>query len=280
MHIITHRGLDADSHHTFTESSKEAFSFFLGHGFGLEFDVRLTKDTVPVISHDESLTRLTGSTQPLIKDLTAADFLSTPLPNGNTLTLEQLIALLESNAEKNSSTHALHLKHNNQSDEELSILKPHLERAAALSCIVFDLTPTAARILKKLVPQLQLAASVAHPYDVERYNRAVGGTLLSLDEVPQYRHVYDWVWLDEWDRTDIDGEKTLYNHEVIENMRSYGYKISVVSPELHATSPHLLGGESHQDAQDITTLQNRWHETLALKPDAICTDYPFLLMNK
>ena len=53
-----------------------------------------------------------------------------------------------------------------------------------------------------------------------------------------------------------------------------GYKIALVTPELHGTSPGLYGGESHKDAKDKETLFKRIKEILSLKPDAVCTDYP------
>ena len=44
MNVITHRGLNFSRPGYFLESSLEAFVDQLDNGFGLEFDVRLTKD--------------------------------------------------------------------------------------------------------------------------------------------------------------------------------------------------------------------------------------------
>lgn len=279
MKIITHRGLDAENHHNYTESSREAFQFFLDAGFGLEFDVQVTKDGVPVISHDLSLGRLTDSELPLISTQFLDEFLNSTLPNGHTLTLEDLIAMMQEAKNKTTSIHALHLKTLNQSNEQLNILLPFLNQLTNLSMMVFDVRPEVAKRIKNDVPSLSVAASVAHPYDVERYNDAVGGTLISIEKMSEHTDVYDWGWLDEWDRTGKDGRKSLYNADTFSFLRNLGYKLALVSPELHATSPKLLGGESHQDAANSETLRKRWAELVMLKPDAVCTDYPFYLSS-
>jgi glycerophosphoryl diester phosphodiesterase len=275
MNVITHRGLDSEHRNTYTESSKEAFAYFLEKGWGLEFDVRITKDGIPVISHDSSLSRLTGSNELAISDVSVDSFLNTPLLNGHTLTLPELISMMHSSIGTTKSIHALHLKHHNQTDEELDILLPYLSKITDLPIIVFDLKPSAARKIKECVPNLLLAASAAHTYDILRYNNAVGETLLSLEELKQNLDLYDWAWLDEWDRTDAHGaKKALYTKETISLLKELGIKSALVSPELHATSPKLLGGESHQDAATIEALTTRWQELFNLDADAICTDYP------
>lgn len=275
MKIITHRGLDYENNHSFTESSRGAFQFFLDKGFGLEFDVQITKDGVPVISHDSSLSRVAKHELPAIADQTVSEFLGTKLPNGNTLTLETLIAMLYEAKQTTNSVHALHLKTSNQTEAGLLVLLPFLAQLTDLPIMVFDATPAVGRKIKKQIGDISLAASVAHPYDVARYNGAVGGTLLTLKDMETYRDIYDWAWLDEWDRTDENGTKALYTAETFATLRALGYKLALVSPELHATSPKLLGGESHQDAANFESLKARWDEVAAFKPDAICTDYPF-----
>lgn len=275
IRIITHRGLDAEGHHSYTESSREAFAYFLDKGFGIEFDIQITKDGVPVISHDESLSRLTGNTELKISEINATEFVGTTLPNGHPILLSELVALMREYANQTNSVHALHLKYQNQTPAELDILIPYLTQLSDLPIMAFDVTPNVAKQLKKEVSALSLAASVAHPHDIERYNTVVGGTLLSLKELFDYSDIYDWAWLDEWDRVDADGGvKSLYTEEIFSLLKEKKFKIVVVSPELHATSPHLLGGESHTDGITLGALQLRWEEIFMKKPDAICTDYP------
>ena len=146
---------------------------------------------------------------------------------------------------------------------------------------MFDATPLIGREIKIHFPSLQIAASVAHPYDIERYQTAAQGTLLSLEDFLDHSNLYSWAWLDEWDLVlrhpdgDIDSEgKRLYTQEVFDKLRSYHFKIALVTPELHGTSPGLLGGEAHSDAKTPSILFARIAQILSLKPDALCTDFP------
>lgn len=278
INVITHRGLDAEGNHPYTESSREAFTHSLHEGFGIEFDIRITKDSIPVISHDESLTRITKIAEDKISNITQVDFSNTKLPNGHTILMSELIKLLRIINKNATYLHALHLKHHNQTEAQFETLLPYLSQLTDLPIIVFDVNPSNAQKLKKHIPTLKLAASVAHSFDVQRYNSAVGGTLLTVDDMVHYTELYDWIWLDEWDRTDEHhNQKTLYEADTFDHLRTLGYKISVVSPELHATSPNILGGRSHQDADNEATLRNRWYELIDLVPDAICTDYPHII---
>lgn len=54
--IFGHRGYPFK----FPENSLKGFQYAIDHGIdGLEFDVHLTKDNVPVIMHDEKINRTT-----------------------------------------------------------------------------------------------------------------------------------------------------------------------------------------------------------------------------
>jgi hypothetical protein len=142
------------------------------------------------------------------------------------------------------------------------------------SLIAFDVTLESAEFLRGALPDLPLAPSVAHPYDIARYRGCVGNTLLSLDDVQSHRGLFDWVWLDEWDTVDPAGSKQFYTEEVFRRVRAQGLKIALVTPELHASSPALLGGERHADASSRERLLARIRSILDLHPDAACTDHP------
>jgi hypothetical protein len=60
---------------------------------------------------------------------------------------------------------------------------------------------------------------------------------------------------------------------VFKILKDEGLKVALVTPELHGTSPGLLGGEAHPDA-DKNCLFDRIQEIIDLQPDALCTDYP------
>lgn len=65
-----HRGLH-DNRGEAPENSMEAFRKAAKCGYGIEMDVRLTKDMVPVVFHDKNLTRMCGRPE-LVSDLTYA----------------------------------------------------------------------------------------------------------------------------------------------------------------------------------------------------------------
>jgi glycerophosphoryl diester phosphodiesterase len=280
MYIITHRGLDPSKENYFVESSYEAFEDQLTRGFGLEFDLQTTKDSEIVISHDKNLGRISrGADVRSIDQLTADEISSLSFDNCHLASLPELIDLIN---EKGGvkSMHAIHIKHSFQKKESLDTLLENLSKADTKNFILFDVTVETAKYLKGKNSALNLAPSVAHPFDIERYNQAVGGTLLSVEDVLTHPALFNWVWLDEWDRTDKDnGAKKFYTKEVFQKFRDQGMRIAVVSPELHATSPSLLGGEAHQDALSMNVLEGRLREIIALNPDAICTDYPDMIRS-
>ena len=88
--IIGHRGASAVA----PENTMAAFREAIAAGSdGIEFDVRLTRDGVPVIIHDNSLRRTTGLSH-RVAELTLAELenLDVGVPS-----LEQLFALFETN---------------------------------------------------------------------------------------------------------------------------------------------------------------------------------------
>lgn len=70
--FIAHRGLFDDN---IKENTIEAFDNAFNNGYeGIEFDVRLTKDKIPVISHDSFLSRVFG-VNGLLKNYTYQELL-------------------------------------------------------------------------------------------------------------------------------------------------------------------------------------------------------------
>lgn len=275
--IITHRGLDPAKLDYYPESSLEAFGDQLTRGYGLEFDIQLAKDGVMVAVHDETLNRLTeGQDKREIKDISSPEILGMSFRGGHLTTIANLLALI-AQSQSPETLSALHLKASWQEFRFVDLLLEEIKASGIgrEQFIIFDLKPETAKKIKEQIPELLLAASVAHPYDIERYNPAAGGTLLGLEEVFACRDLFSWAWLDEWDLVSKTGDKKqLYTPEVFNALKSAGIKAAVVSPELHAKSPGLLAGEVHEDGADPQRLKARIQEILRLEPDAICTDYP------
>lgn len=247
--IITHRGLEPSNPDFFPESSFKAFQSHINRGFGIEFDLNFTKDGI-VISHDI-------------------------IPKHADPTLPEIFNLIQQGS--SVSVNALHFKSKFQTPDYIkrlvNILKQHSD--VLTKTIIFDVKPETARIIKQELPAAQLAPSVAHEYDIARYSNAVSGTLISIPKTIKFKSLYDWVWLDEWDLSGPGStSKKFYTPNTFTSLRNAGYKIALVTPELHGTSPGLLGGESHPDAKPTERLMNRIKEIITLFPDAVCTDYP------
>lgn len=274
--VLTHRGLDPSRSPYFLESSFEAFEDQLKRGFGLEFDVQFTKDERIIVSHDQTLLRISdGTDKRRIDELTLSEILPLTFNDCRLASLQELLASISLYGSTPDQWFAVHVKHWWQSEHYLDLLIAELAAIDYRHFFIFDVTPISARYLKRRNSRLQLGASLAHPFDIQRYNASVGGTLIDIDTVLAHKEFFNWAWLDEWDRAgENGGKKSFYVQKVFDALRKAEMRIGVVSPELHATSPSLLGGEQHEDAQNMQALERRWSEIVALRPDGICTDYP------
>jgi hypothetical protein len=245
--LITHRGIDVPlgtlADDIVGESTWEAFSAQIGAGFGLEFDIQPMLDGNFAISHDTNLNRISGGELNLsLSEIGQRELQSIKLPGGRLCDLDELLCLLVGHS---SAVSALHLKWHCQNRKVLDLLvarlSPFLDKLSE-QLIIFDAAPWAAQYLKTILPNIELAASVAHSFDIQRYGSVTGGTLLTVNELTKLRELYSWAWLDEWDRVGPRGtQKSIVNPAQIGCLRKYGFKIAAVSPELHATSPELIG---------------------------------------
>ncbi len=272
MKIITHRGLEPNKKKFFAESSLEAFKNQISRGFGLEFDPVMCKDGF-VVMHDTSLERITkGKDKRAVRFLGVDELKKINLNPGTIPTLEEMLELIRDH----DCLCALHLKSHLQDQNTLTKLIKTLEKYedAAFKILIFDTTFESAKFLCEKLPTIMLAPSVVHPFDKTRFNEVTGKTLYTLEDISTQKEFFSWVWLDEWDLLDENGSKTLYNKTTFDYCKQLGLKIALVSPELHRTSPCLLGGEKHPDAINKDVLMKRVKEIIDLKPDLICTDYP------
>ena len=90
--IFAHRGLPVK----FAENSLEGFRYAAKHGAeGVEFDVHMTKDKVPVVMHDEEIDRTTDGSGN-IKDYTLNEIRKFHLKNGEPVPmLRELFEILQ-----------------------------------------------------------------------------------------------------------------------------------------------------------------------------------------
>ena len=270
MHILSHRGLNLPKKKYFTESSYEAFAEQLAQGFGLEFDLQFTKDGKIAVLHDYNLARLTENKDTRkIKEIDSSELWAISFKGCRIISFNKLLHIIKEN-KANRSINAVHIKHAWQKKEYIDRILAELKQADLKRFIFFDLKIETARYIKIKNPALRLAPSVAHPYDILRYNAISGNTLLPIEKAIRHRNIFDWIWMDEWDLSDANDEiKKLYTQEIFSKFREAGFKIALVSPELHA--------ESHPDAKTKNQLSKRLCEIMRLAPNAICTDYPSLV---
>jgi len=277
--ILTHRGLEPSKDKFFPESSYEAFEDQLSRGFGIEFDINFTSDEV-IISHDSNLKRITnGKDNRSFSEITYDELKDVICSNSSIGTIPRFSQVMELIKNSHSLINAIHLKGKFQEIEKIDSIIRVLKKYKDIfdKILVFDVKPKVARYLKSNIPKIQIAPSVAHSYDIKRYNSYVGGTLISIEDAIKFKHegLYDWVWLDEWDTiSSSKGHKKFYTQKIFHKLREGGYKIALVTPELHGTSPGLLGKEFHSDARNKYILFKRIKDILLLNPDAVCTDWP------
>lgn len=274
MDILTHRGLNFSTDFPFLESSLESFEYHLEKGFGIEFDLQITKDDHVVVSHDSNLIRISeGKDKRNISDLNLTEILSLNFNEHTICTLEQVINAINK-MQKPRVLSAIHFKHGVQNRKNIDLIYESIKKLDTEKYIIFDATLETARYLKNKDKAIQLAPSISHPYDISRYGTCVGNTLMSIEVVADNLDLFNWAWLDEWDTKDEIGSKRLYTQETFKQLKSLGLNIALVTPELHSQSPGLLGSEKHSDAENIDVLFDRIKQILSLKPDMICTDYP------
>lgn len=93
--LFAHRGL-FDNASDAPENSQAAFRKAVGKGFGIELDVHLSRDGIPVVFHDFKLKRMTGLTGN-VEDYTAADLAGVRLAgSGETIpTLEEALSVVQ-----------------------------------------------------------------------------------------------------------------------------------------------------------------------------------------
>ncbi len=277
MQILTHRWLEPlNKEFGYTESSKEAFENQLQRWFWLEFDINFTWDGFAFVFHDADLSRISWwEDKRSFQDLRKEDINSYALwGNNHFIGFEELISCIDK-LRKSWEYSALHLKSKYQEEKYIDAMLRILENFPWIEekIFIFDTKIETAKYIKSKNGKIKLFPSVAHEHDITRYNSCTWWTLLSTSKVLGNKHLFDWVWLDEWDRTDIDWEKKFYNSRVFDIFRKEKLLIWLVTPELHAKSPWLLGWESHQDCKDIDRIKLRIKEIIDLQPDFICSDY-------
>lgn len=271
MLILSHRGYKLGQN--CVESSFEAIEYHFKNGRGIEIDLNFSKDKKIFFFHDSGLKRITNNNnQSLFKDLTIKEINNINICNNHFCDWDKFIFLVE---KYNPPMVAIHYKGVYQNIENTKILIKNLKKKQNLlkKILIFDLKITTGKKIKREIPKINLALSIAHSYDIKRFNKFVSKTLYPIKTAIKYKKIFSWVWLDEWDRTNNFGKtKSLYNQKNFNLLKNNLIKIALVTPELHSTSPGLYGGESHQDNKKVFLYNKRLKQITKLEPNAICSD--------
>lgn len=264
MILLAHRGLDKGVLPNSGESSLKSFTLCAQKGFGFEFDLQITKDRKLIVWHDADIERLSHGQEAGYLRHYAMDEIQTLAGTQHVCRFEQLLELIQLSKVPLA---ALHWKGENQNLYFAEVLAEYLKQTPGLHqrLLVFDVRKEWGEWLHEQFPQIQIALSVAHPFDVQRFGAATGNTLYSPEEALAWRAVGQWAWLDEWDLIGADGgKKEFYTYSICKSLRQAGIKIALISPELHPR---------HPDGQNKDLMEKRWAALNLLGVDAICTDF-------
>lgn len=250
MEIFAHRGL-LKKH---PENSFTALAEAVRSEFGLEIDLRLTKDRDFAVIHDDTPARLTGVDKK-VADLTLAEAENLQYLNSKekVISLRRFLGWLIANP--TSHKHAIHLKADSQTEIGLKLVAQYWKEFDMYhSAFVFDLTKEAASRLKEIDSRIKIALIVSD-FKFEP-------TIYFWEEVKDFKPM-DIVWSAEY--------RKLYSKEFIDEVKATGRTIYTMSPDVHWILGHPMAYEGHERA---------WDYLIAWGSEGICTDYPEKLARK
>lgn len=154
--LYAHRGLH-DGNVSVSENGLKAFSLAATAGYGIEFDVQLSKDGRLMVFHDDTLLRVTGASGRLC-DMTYEQIRANPLPDGGAIpTLDEALALIDGRVPI-----IVEIKHHGSVLETSRATMERLKKYMGPYCVE-SFHPLAVRYFKKNAPEVlrgQLASGV------------------------------------------------------------------------------------------------------------------------
>ena len=264
MQIFAHRGLLTE----YPENSLPALTRSFERGYGIETDLRLTKDSDFVVIHDDTFERLAGVATP-VADLTRVEaekityLPDVPVRATSTLhydkTVEHIISLrrlLEWMRSRPAPTQsAIQLKADSQTENGLRLAACYFREFNLYDwAFVFDLTKEAAIRLKEIDPRIRIALIVSE-FKFEP-------TIYLWDEVKDFKPM-DIVWAAEY--------RALYSSDFIRGVKVTGRACYTISPDVHVSLGHPLAFSGYE----VT-----WDNLIAWGSDGICTDFPDKLAER
>ena len=156
--LFAHRGCSAEGA---AENSLSAFKAAASLGYGIELDVRLSKDGIPVVFHDRTLSRMCGDKRKL-SGLTATEISALKLSDSN----DGIPLLREILATLPNTPILCELKTDSLSDLSLCLPVAKLLENHSAPVAVQSFNPFALRKIKKIAPHIlrgQLSGKEKNP---------------------------------------------------------------------------------------------------------------------
>ncbi len=243
MEIFAHRGLL----NKFPENSIAALVEAFKLGFGVETDLRLTRDNDFIVIHDDNFKRLTGKDL-AVKDLTEAEAREPNYFNSKEKIISLKELLIEYQKHKFNEPLAIHLKADSQTKQGLNLIaefwqKYNLYRRA----FVFDLSLKSLKLIKEIDKNIDVALIISeNKFDT---NVCLWNDVKNED--------FEVVWAAEW--------RSFYSQGLINKVKSSKRKIYAMSPDVHRVLGHPLAHQGYEKT---------WQNLIKWEVDGICTDYP------
>jgi len=258
MKVFAHRGFT--KHHP--GNSLPAIDRALDEGYGVEVDMRSTKDGYLILCHDRFIPAVNGGcldvSQTNLTDL--YDFAATGRYGADAYPRVENVLSLFARKHAPDAELAIHLKDDTDDigivlcDLTMKVENEINESDLLESTFVFDASINTARRIAYAAPQLRVGLSVGEAAIASDSRHP---TVYSYDEIRSVG--FDVVWADEW-------LGSLYTEGFVAQCHADDRSIMCVSPELHRDTTPM-----HPAASNYAS---RWPTIVTIGVDGICTDHP------
>jgi glycerophosphoryl diester phosphodiesterase len=250
LEIFAHRGLLDE----YPENSIPALEAAFQGGFGVETDLRLTRDNDFLLIHDDIFLRLAGIRR-RVEDTTLAEAEAIKYQHSNEH-LTSFRAFLEMAEKENRGRQmAIHFKADSQNEKGFRLLARYWQEFNLYdTAFAFDLTKEAASRLKEIDSKIKIALIVSD-FKFEP-------TIYLWEEVRDFKPM-DIVWSAEYLK--------LYSKAFLNRAKGTGRIVYAMSPDVHWILGHPLAYSGYEQT---------WDNLAAWGFEGICTDYPEKLKKR
>lgn len=234
--IILHRGYKGK----YPENSKLSFEMALKEGRSFETDIRVSKDGVCFMIHDDAIDNLFNG-KGKIKDMTSGELLKYHYREDaaqKLCSLKEMCKLIEKYS--GESLIFIHIKELEDIDNVIKELKKYNFDSRIRFFAVDEIEEEFRIIMRKSYPEYKLGLYL--PENCKNYNE-------------KHFKEFDFIWADEITFKWMTKERVDFAHH-------FGKPFYAISPELISVSVFN------------SNIEKRWEELLEANVDGICTDLP------